>query len=627
MLEAIRKRSASIMVKILFGLLILSFAAWGIGDIFRGRAGSRVLATVGDVDITPEQFSAEYQREMRNLQIRLGTAFDNDQARAMGIPRMVLSRLIEQTLYGRGASELGITVGDVLVSNEIRGNKAFYNSLGRFDRNLFQEVLQTYGFSEDQFAARIRGDMARGQLLQSLAAGAAAPDVLVDTLYRYRQEKRVADTILVADAAMTDIGEPDATTLAKFHQDNAAQFTAPEYRSLSAVVLEVAVLAKEVAIDDEKVRQTFEQRADQYNLPERRNVQQMVIFEEADANRAKTLLDEGRDFAEVAKEVAGLDAESLDLGLMDRGQLLPELADTAFGLAVNVHSAPVRSPLGMHIMRVTAIEPGRSKTLDEVRDGIATELAREAAIDTMFGLANKLEDSLGGGATLEEAARSLNLAMVKVDAIDAAGRGPDGKAVENLPPGEQLFVTTAFDTEEGTESTLTEAGTDGYFVLRVDKVTAPALRPLEEVKNDVLAAWRAEQRREAAEETAKKLLETIKGGADPATVAAAGKFTFKTTEPFVRGPGGSPDLPVDVVAALFDAKIGEAAMGRTPEGFQVARLKDVQSVDPGADKDGVEALRQQVLQSLQGDILVQYAGALRQRHPVVVNERLMDELF
>ena len=627
MLEAIRKRSASIMVKILFALLILSFAAWGIGDIFRGRAGSQVLASVGDADITPEQFSVEYQREMRNLQIRLGTAFDNDQARAMGIPRMVLSRLVEQTLYGRGAGELGITIGDGLVSSTIRENRAFFNSLGRFDRNMFQEVLQNNGYSEGQFAARIRGDMARNQLLQSLAAGAAAPDLLVETLYRYRQEKRVAGTILVADAAMTDIGEPDAQALDKFHQDNAVEFTAPEYRSVSAVVLEVAELAKEVAVDAEKVRLTFEQRADQYNLPERRNIQQMVVFEEADAKRAKTLLDAGGDFAEVAKEVAGLEGDSLDLGLMDRGQLLPELADAAFGLALNAYSAPVRSPLGWHLMRVTAIEPGRTKTIEEVREAITAELAREVAIDSMFGLANKLEDSLGGGATLREAAATLNLSVVKIDAIDSAGRGADGKAVENLPPGDRLFVATAFETEEGSDSTLTEAGSDGYFVLHVDKVTAPALRPLDDVRDAVIAAWQADRRSKAAEETAKELLEIIKGGADPATVAAERKFTFTTTEPFVRAPGGSVDLPHDLVTALFEAKVGEAAMGRAPEGFHVARLGDVQSADPGADKEGLEALREQVLQSLQNDILVQYAGALRQRHPVVINEQLLLDLF
>ncbi len=627
MLEAIRKRSASIMVKILFALLILSFAAWGIGDIFRGRADSQTLAGVGDVDITPEQFRVEYQREIRNLQIRLGAAFDNEQARAMGIPRMVMARLVRQTLYEQGASELGVTISDGLVSDAIRHDKAFFNSLGRFDRNMFREVLQTNGFSEDQFAARIRGDMVRNQLLQSLTAGATVPEVLVDTLYRYRQEKRVADIIVVADAAMTEIGEPDTTTLARFHQDNAAEFTAPEYRSVSAVVLDVAELAKEVAVDDEKVRQAFQQRADQYNLPERRNVQQMVIFEKADADRAKTLLDQGRGFVEVAKEVAGLDADSLDLGSVERGQLLPELADAAFGLALNAYSAPVRSPLGWHIMRITAIEPGRTKTLDEVRDEITGELARDIAIDGMFGLANKLEDSLGGGATLEEAAASLNLPIIKIEAIDAAGRGPDGKPVENLPSGGRNFVTTAFATEEGTESILTEAGTDGYFVLRVDKITAPALRPLDEVKDDVLAAWQADQRRQAAAETAKELLETVKGGADLATVAAARKLTFKTTEPFVRVPGGGSDLPYDLVTALFAADIGEAAMGRAPDGFYVARLTDVRAADPGADKDGMEALRQQLLQSLQGDIMVQYAGALRQRYPVVVNQRLMDDLF
>ena len=627
MLEAIRKRSASFLIKILFGLLILSFAAWGIGDIFRGRAGTTNAATVGDVDIPPERLNNEYQRELRNLRIRLGTALTAEQARALGVVHMVLGRLVEQTLFDIGASEMGITISDELVRQEIQSNPAFQGISKTFDRNLFQQVIQNNGYSEDQFAELVRDDLVRGQLAESVATGATAPKALVEALYRHRQQKRVAEVVVVTDKQMPEAAEPDEATLAKFHEESAQLFTAPEYRTLTTILLEVTELAKEIAVAEEKVREAFEQRQDQFNQPERRGLQQMVIATEDDAKRAKRMLDEGTAFALVAKEVAGQEAAALDLGVLGRDELLSELADAAFSLGEGAYSDPVRSPLGWHIMRVTAIEAARRQTIDEVGDALKAEIARDLAIDSMFNLANQVEDALGGGATLEEAASSFNLRLVKFDAVDRSGRGRDGKPVEGLPGGRQ-FLTTAFETEENTESTLTEAGSDAYFVVRVDRVIAPALRPLAEVRADVLAAWRHEQRKQVAETLAKTLLEQVKGGADPSTLAAGNSLSFKTTKPFVRSPGGnSDDLPQELVDALFDVAPGEAVAARGEDSSYVARLKEIQATDPGADRKGIEALRQEMRQSIRGDLLAQFAGALRQRHPVSVNDRVMEELF
>ncbi len=53
MLEAIRKRSSSIAIKILFALLILSFASWGIGDLLSGRANVQFLAAGGACALPP----------------------------------------------------------------------------------------------------------------------------------------------------------------------------------------------------------------------------------------------------------------------------------------------------------------------------------------------------------------------------------------------------------------------------------------------------------------------------------------------------------------------------------------------------------------------------------------------
>lgn len=480
MLEAIRKRSASILVKLLFALLILSFAAWGIGDMIRGRASIERVAQVGDVDITPDQLNREFQRELDRLQPLFGGRLDRDQARNMGLVNGVLKEMIDRTAFNIAAGELGVLIGDDLLRTEIRGNPAFQNTFATFDRFVFEQTLRNNGLSESGYIDLMRGDMARGQLLQGFRDGATAPKAMLNALFRYRAERRIAETVFVASEKMTRIEEPGEDDLITFHKENATRFTAPEYRALTVLTLLADDLAKEIAVPEERLSEAYEERRDEFNQPERRKVQQMVLLDEATARDALEKLNAGSAFADVAKEVAGMDAQAVELGLLQRDELLAELAEAVFSMPLNVASDPVQSPLGWHVLRVSEIEAGHLRSLDEVRGELSDVVAKELAIDDLFELSNKLEDSLGGGATLEESAARLNLKLATVRAVDATGRDPQGESVTTLPPNPQV-LNVAFETPDTEESALTELGNDGYFIVRVDEVTPDTLRPLAEV--------------------------------------------------------------------------------------------------------------------------------------------------
>ena len=627
MLEAIRKRSASIVVKGLMGLLILSFAVWGIGDVISGRVADAPVATIGDFEIRADQLSSEFRRELVRMQRMLGDTFDTEQARRLVIVDAVLGRMVERTLFDLGGNSLGLLIDDDQVSDRIRNSQAFRGTVGGFDRNIFFQVLQNSGFSEGQYVELVRQDLARAQLLTTIRAGGVAPSSLVDALYRHRQQKRVAETLYVADAGMPDPGQPDDEAMAKFHQDNAARFTAPEFRTLTAVILRAEDLAKEIAVAEETLRQAFADRRDEFEEPERRHLWQMVLADEATAVRAKEMLDQGSDFAAVAEEVAGLAEDVIDIGVRTHREILPELADVAFGLAVESHSGPVRSPLGWHVVRVTKIEPGTSKTFTEVRTVLAKDLAAEQAIDGLFELANRLEDALGGGASIEEAASRSGVDVVRIGSIDATGRDRYEQSVPDLPSGQQ-FLNTAFETAEGEESVLSEAGNDVYFVLRVDAVAPPALRPLDQVRDRVVTAWQAERRSDSAKVLASGLENSLKGGGGAADVAAKAKAEFAVSAPFVRNPSGETGrLSPQIIGKLFSLKIDGVTLGRIADGYTVARLAKIQAATPSDDPDGVEALSRQISDAMQGDILNQFSKALRARFPVTTNAGAIENIY
>ena len=322
-----------------------------------------------------------------------------------------------------------------------------------------------------------------------------------------------------------------------------------------------------------------------------------------------------------------MDAETTDLGDVTRDRLLSELAEAAFALPANGVSEPVESPLGWHILRVEEILPSRQQTMEDVRDALTEEIAAEKSIDALFELSNRLEDTLGGGATLEEAASQTNLPIRTIEAIDRSGRDAHGLTVADLPPGDR-FLPTVFDTLETEESLLTEAGPEGYFILRVDGVTPSAVRPLESVRDDVAEAWKAEKRAESAKEAGDGIAERVRSGTGLPTIAAERGTEVTMTAPFDRaGSGGDHGLPRGVIGDLFEAKLGDTVTGRTGDGYVVARLAEIQAASPGIDSDGVAAIERQLASGLQSDLQAQFSLALQHRFPVSVNEPLLQELF
>lgn len=623
MLEDIRKYSSSLVIKVLFGLLILSFLTWGVGDFVSGRANLKVVAEVGDVEISPAQVNREYLREIGRLERLFGTRLDRDQARSLGLGDLTIGRIVNETLYNLGARSLGVTASDTAVRSAIERDRNFMDQTGRFSRAQFQQVLMANGYSEQGYIALLREEMMRAQLMGTVEAGVVPPKSLVEAVYRHRAERRVARTVFVADAAMTDIPEPGAAELAAFHSEHADLFIAPEYRRLTVIDFRAKDLEDEIAVDNEELRDLYAQRQAEFDRPEMRRLRQIVVADEGKAKEIREMLGEGRNFMTVAKDAAGLDEETVEIGEVSRSMLLEELAEAAFSLPENGISEPVRSPLGWHIIQVVSVSPAHRASLEEARPALIAELRHEKAIDGLFDLANRLEDTLGGGATLEEAARQLNLRLRTIDAVDATGRDPDGNPVADLPAGDR-FLETAFETPENEDSLVTEAGTDAYFVVRVDKVTPSAVRPLDTIRDRVAAAWKAAQRETKAEATAEALADRLRRGEDIGAIAAEAGVEARTTEPFTRQPANAV-LPRPLVLDLFKAPLGGVAVGRADDGYVVARLHEIQPANPAADAEGVAEVERALAETLRNDIQAAFAATLREEHPVKINRQVLED--
>lgn len=626
MLQALRKQTGSWIVKILLGLLILSFAVWGINDIFLGERDP-VVAEVGGVKITSSELNREFRRELARVSPMFGGRLDREQAKQLGLLDGALDGLVNRILFSLGTRDLGLAISEQLVKQTIRANPEFHDDRGRFDRRLFSNVLFQNNLTEDLYVSMIMEDLARSQLISAVASLSQVPRKSVETIYRYRHERRIAEHVLVPAGSVTGVGVPDQAAIDEFYKANSSRYMAPEYRSVTYVSLDPDILATEIRVSDDKLREAYEARRDEFTARERRQVDQIVLTDEATARRAYGFLLDGRNFPSIVEELGDNKTNLISLGWVERADLLPELADPTFALKDGEVTDPVKSPLGWHILRVTASENTRVRTFEEVRGKLRKDIARDLALEGISEFANGIEDALAGGASLEEAAGKLDLKAVKIKAIDGKGRSPEGKPVDDLAR-DGAFLKLAFATFQGEESPLTETEAGGYMILRVDAITRPKPKPIESVRQKIVTAWQTEQRAKKAKERAEAIVKRVTAGEKLSAIAAEEKLAFKVTPPFDRtGQDARLGAVRVLVAKLFAAKPGEAVIGETPGGTIVARLTEVKPAQPSADKKAVDATRDSLRQGIASDLLEQFASALRQRYTVEIKRKTIDSRF
>lgn len=616
-----RQAMISIGAKVLIVLLVLSFAVWGIGDhlSFTGDGNANMVASVGEREIDRREYVNEVQRQVSRLRRALGSDITEDQLRAMGVDRRVLDGMIQQAVFVEGARDMGLIVGEDTLAEEIRTDQRFRGAGGQFNRAQFNRILYDNGYEEGTFINLFRADLIRSQLLSGIINGQTAPKTLTNAIHGYRMERRIADVISIPNRNLGVVPEPTEGELAKYHKDNAPRFTAPEYRDFSLVRLQIKDVLDEVEVPEDKIREAYQDRLDEFSVPERRTIKQIILNSEAEAQQAHQALSAGTDFNKVAADVAKMDAEATELGEMSRGQLpVPALADAAFELAASAVSQPIESDLGWHILKVTKISAAETRAYDAVKAQIKKDIASDKAVDVLFKLANNFEDSLGGGDTLAEAAVKLNFKVAKFAKTNRAGTGESGAAVAGLDPE---VVRVAFETEENNDSPLIDGGENGYFMLHLDKITPPTLRPLKTVRSQVRDAIMFDRRAEMAGSRADSLIKDIQAGKDLAEVTKKFGGTQWTSKAFTRtGQGLERQLPGAVVAQVFSQRLGQASTAGAGENQIIAVLKHIERANPLADKESAEQIRTQLNQGIGDDLTAQLAAALRTKFGVTVNQ-------
>jgi peptidyl-prolyl cis-trans isomerase D len=618
MLTSIRGKAKSWIVKVLFGFLIIAFAAWGIGDIFANRGLTRPVLRVGELTYMPQEFDRDLRRRLQQFQ-QQGLDINAEQFAALGGVDQILGQQTSQMLLRHYADQLNLTIPQALAVADIQNNPAFRNAAGQFDRDQFLYVLNQNQLSEAGYVQIRRDEMRMQQLTGPTFAALSAPPVLSDRVYAYLNETRTADFLVIPDASMTEVKDPDQPTLEKFYKDNIAQYQRPEYRAFVALHLKAEDFAKGVTIADDQLKSEFEARKAEFETPETRALEQVVVQDQAKADAIVTAVKGGKSFADAVKEATG--GAPVDLGEVTKDKLPADIAEQSFALPADGVSDPLKSAFGLHVVHVRSITPGTTKTFDEVKDQLRQELALAQAGDEMVSVVNQLDDTIAGGASVEEAAQQLQLTTQKYEAVDSSGKDRAGKDANLAPEILQL----AQQTEAGQTSLVTTLTDGSYAVVQVSSVTPAEAKPLTEVAEQAKQDWLTKARRDAADAKAKEIADKAKSG----DLAALGKelgLELKTSNPFTRDKG---DVAIDPALAqkLFALKVGDAATGRTADGAIVARVTAITPAKPDENKDQIAQLSKQLAEDMRKDIYAEFLAALEKSVAIERNDDVVAQMI
>jgi peptidyl-prolyl cis-trans isomerase D len=498
MLKFLREHANSWIMKILLGILILSFGLfWGISEFFRGTDKSNIVASIGKIEISKQNLMHSVQEELSRLNRELkGKSITFSQALHLGLVTQNLSRMVNEIVLDMFMKHIKLSVGDKTIASLIYGDPLFQDSQGNFDKEKFQHILRANGLSEKAFFANRRRALSQMHLLTSISVGHYSPAALSYPVFQALTQKC---SFLVASISGDKIQVSHTEgELKKFYEDHPEQFKIPEYRDFKLILLDPNKISARISVSEKEIRQVYEEQKENYVNPEMRSFSLVTCKDLEEAKQVRKYLHSG-DLKDRSRQK---NYESVGEASLDKA-----LAQVVFKLAPRQVSEPFEWRKQVVLVKVNKIVPGTITSFNEASSQISEDLKRQKVGDEISKITAQIEEGTNQGLSLVEIAKKYRLGLQE-GRIDASGRLVGGTPISLSAD----IVKDIFALTEGAETQLTELPDEVSYLVSVNKILPAHSESFEKVRSQVLKSLIQEKRQNEMRKIAEMVKEKLKAG-------------------------------------------------------------------------------------------------------------------
>ena len=466
-------------------LLILGLAGFGLQDVL-SRWGTSKLATVGEVEISTEEFGQSFIREVNYISQNIGKNITIEEAKSFGLHLQVLERLINRSLLDQLLIDLKISVGDVLLLKNLKTNPIFKNAEGKFDRKKYNDYLSKINLSENKFEKILRNDISRGLFTQILDVNFNHNQNIVKTISDYIGEEREVKLYRLNYDTDTSLQDFNKDEVRKFYENNKNNYSSKSMRKYSVININQSQFLTEIELTEEELQDIYEDRKQNFTQPELRELSR-IIFQTSDlANEAlNKILSNEKTFEQIGKDL-NLNRKEINFGTYSKIDLGDELSGFIFDTKIKKNSivGPINGELGFELYKVTEIIPEDVLSKEKAKSQIINEIQLENSLNKLSEIIPEVEDMIASGETLEEIARKYQMNIENIE-ISKGDELPKKYRNKNLK--------TYFDEASNDNSDLLQIEDNSFISIRLDEEIEPTIPSFEKIYDQLLDDYKLSQ--------------------------------------------------------------------------------------------------------------------------------------
>ncbi|MHA1538974.1 MAG: SurA N-terminal domain-containing protein [Alphaproteobacteria bacterium] len=632
MLDFMRRNMASVFIKILFVLLILSFGIWGIADyMLKGSTPS--IAKIGKTKIEKEQFRGELNKTIKRFEgvrEQLGKNADifTDQLIAEG----VLDEMINRILVQKYAQDVGLGVHAETLKERIRTLPDFKGPMGNFDVTRYQEAIGRYAGSEKRMIQSLRQDIITKQIDRALDVSPAPPEMMIALLSKYKKQKRQADLLFIPSKKKT-LAEPTKKEVKEFYRKNPQFFLTNEKKDMSFLHIKLSKEQKKELLSDIALQKMYTEKEDLLQTPETRQIEQAILETKEAAESVYQKAIAGTSFSKAAAESG---QKIIKMGFMKKEDLSSPLDKHAFSVKKGEYINPQETAFGWHVLYVKNIKPASRPAFNKIKPSLKAQLKEEMKVEALINLSNEVDESLSSGEELAEIAEQYELNLYSLKDFEQKQVISKKQLPALIAKNKEVRLNLS-ELKEDDFSPLIELKDGSYAVISVNLVTPPEPKPFKVVKEKALNIFTLERANTETKKWAEAQKEALITTEDLTDFARANTLRLQSTTPFTRDGTGAWQMTKELAEKIFTLTEGERSIapiysgdpfagGRKaekkdlPVGYLLMRLKKIIPFQGTITAKEKQEVRQNLERNFKAEARDRFFMGLRKKFNVKIDE-------